>query len=250
MERTPAAWKSIEDLQDPDLDAPDEPDGSPSRSGTVALVAALVALGVAVVVAGTILVGSAPRSELSIEAGGGSPLASSLAPAQNTAGSGLATAAVTPEPLLLVDVEGAVARPGLYSLAAGSRVGDAIAAAGGYSPLADAAATSLTINLAEPLSDGGKVRIPARGEQATLIAASAGATTASGATTPPAGPVDINNATQEQLEALPGVGPVTAQKILSARGEAPFTSVEELRSRGILGPKTYEKLAPLVTVAP
>ena len=75
---------------------------------------------------------------------------------------------------------------------------------------------------------------------------SASAGTAAGGTA--SGPVDLNHATAEQLDALPGVGPVTVQKILDARAEAPFATIDELQSRGIVGAKTLDKLRPLVTV--
>jgi competence protein ComEA len=148
---------------------------------------------------------------------------------------------------ILVDVEGAVLSPGLHRLPAESRVGDAIAAAGGYSPRVDIAVAASRLNLAERLADGAKVHVPALGEAAVTVQqqASQATTTASGS-----GLIDVNHATAEGLDTLPGIGPVTAAKIIAAREEAPFATVDELLSRGVLGPVTFENLKELVTVTP
>lgn len=143
---------------------------------------------------------------------------------------------------LVVEVVGAVRQPGVYRMSAGSRVGDLIRAAGGYGPRVDTARAEQALNLAAPLHDGEQVRIPSRDDTATTPGAGVG-------DAPPAATlVDLNGATQAELEALPGIGPATAAKIIAAREEAPFAAVEELRSRGILGEKTFEKLRDLVTV--
>jgi competence protein ComEA len=141
---------------------------------------------------------------------------------------------------IVVDVSGAVARPGVRRLPAGSRVADAIAAAGGFAPSVDAAAASSTLNLAAPLQDGAKVVVPQRGRSAQPGGAPAASTKA--------GRVDLNSTTQAQLEELPGIGPVTARKIVDARAEAPFRSVDELITRKIVGPSTFEKIRELVSV--
>lgn len=158
-------------------------------------------------------------------------------------GSSAAPAATEPLHSLVIDVEGAVARPGLVSLPAGSRVGDAIGAAGGYSGQVDIAAAAAQLNLAQPLQDGQKVHVPARGEAVVPTAPPAGAGS---------GPrlVDINHASAEELDTLPGVGPVTAGKIITAREQAPFNSADELVSRGVMGQSTYDKLSSLITVVP
>ena len=115
-----------------------------------------------------------------------------------------------PSSRVVVDVVGAVRRPGLYRLAQGSRIADAVARAGGATAKADLA----QVNLAAPLADGEQVVVPRRGAPG----AAGGGLGSSGAA--PLRPVQLSTATLEQLDSLPGVGPVTAQKILDYRAEA------------------------------
>jgi competence protein ComEA len=142
---------------------------------------------------------------------------------------------------LVVDVAGAVRSPGLYRLPAGARVGDAISAAGGFGPAVDTVAVSAGLNLAAPLSDGQKIVVPARG--------AATSSPSGGSAGNPAGSalVDVNHASQAELEALPGIGPATAQKIIAARVEHPFASAHELLDRKLVGNATWEKIRDLVT---
>jgi competence protein ComEA len=137
------------------------------------------------------------------------------------------TPPTTEAPALLVHVAGAVVHPGLHRLSGGARVGDAIAAAGGA--LADADTDA--INLAAKLSDGDRVYVPRRGE--IVPAATAGGLAMSG---PPA-VLDVNAATAEQLDALPGIGPATAQAIVQYRTEhGRFRTVDGLLSVRGIGP--------------
>jgi competence protein ComEA len=137
---------------------------------------------------------------------------------------------------LLVHVVGAVRSPGLYELDEGSRIDDAIAAAGGPRPKA---ALDL-VNLASPVADGQQVVVPVRGKAAV----SAGVGDAAGA---PAERVHLNTATLEDLDSLPGIGPITAQKILDYRTEhGAFSSVEELDAVPGIGPTRLAELVELV----
>ena len=133
---------------------------------------------------------------------------------------------------LVVHVVGAVRRPGLYRLREGSRIADAVARAGGATRRADLA----LVNLAAPLADGAQVVVPVR------VPAVAGASS-NGDTPAPAGPLHLNTATVEQLDELPGVGPVTAQKIVDWREKhGAFTSVDDLDAIPGIGPARLEQL--------
>jgi len=158
----------------------------------------------------------------------------------DSAASGSLEASPTPARLLLVHVAGAVRRPGLYRLRDGSRVADAVRRAGGAKGRADLA----LVNLAAPVADGQQVLIPRRGE------ASSGATAAPGSAgtgNVPAQKVHLNSATLEELDTLPGVGPVTAQKILDYRTEhGAFQTIDELDAVSGIGPARMAELKPLV----
>ena len=142
--------------------------------------------------------------------------------------------------LLVIDVAGAVRRPGLYRLRSGSRIDDAIAAAGGPTPKAQLD----TVNLAAPIADGEQILVPGRGAAG---AAAAAASPPAAAGSSPTAPLDLNTATLEQLEALPGIGPVTAQKILDYRqAHGAFHSVTELQGVPGIGPAHMAQLKGLV----
>ena len=149
-------------------------------------------------------------------------------------------------PSLVVDVVGAVVDPGVYRLAPGSRVGDAVDAAGGFSPRVDAARVAVELNLAAMLQDGAQVRVPSRDE--TPAPAGGGGPGVGGGPGTGEGLVNINTASQSALEELPGIGPVTAEKIIASRGTAPFTTIEELRERSLVYESVFEEIRALITV--
>ena len=137
-------------------------------------------------------------------------------------------------PVLVVDVAGAVRRPGLVRLPKGARVADAVARAGGLTRRAERSG----VNLAALVADGEQVLVPERG-----AVAAAGGGGAGGA----AGPVSLSSATAEQLDTLPGIGPVTAQKIVAYRQQhGAFTSVDGLDAIPGIGPARIAELQGLV----
>jgi competence protein ComEA len=150
------------------------------------------------------------------------------------------TSATGPSARVVVDVVGAVRRPGLYRLGQGSRIADAVARAGGATAKADLA----QVNLAAPVADGEQVVVPKRGLAAAAPVAGGGS---AGAGATPTAPVRLSTATLEQLDSLPGIGPVTAQKILDYRTKhGAFSSVDELDAVPGIGPARLDQLRDLV----
>jgi competence protein ComEA len=241
MDQTAAPWRALEDEAPAAGNGPSAsaPTGAtlPRPTGFVAAVAA------AVVVAGAAiwLVATSGSGTLVVEGGGPGPARSDRAGAH--VGGSPASAAQAD---LVVDVQGAVVRPGIVHLSAGARVADAIAAAGGYGPRVAAGRVGQALNLAALVKDGDKVFVPSRDDRSS--SASSGSGGSGGSTTGGNGPVDLNRATVAELDALPGIGPVTAAKIIAARDEQAFGSVDDLRTRKILGAATFDKVKNLVVV--
>ena len=150
-------------------------------------------------------------------------------------------AAPSTEPVLLVHVAGAVVEPGVYQLVGDARVRDAIVAAGGPTATADWNA----LNLAASISDGVKVYVPNVGEE---LPPSLATPPADPAGSIPSGPIDVNAATTDELESLPGVGPATAAAIVTERERnGPFLDVDDLDRVPGIGPAKLEALRGLVT---
>lgn len=184
---------------------------------------------------------------------GGAAVAAGTAPAPGTAGPSAAPA-VSPVPTdVVVHVAGLVARPGVYRLPLGGRVADAVAAAGGALP----DATPGALNLARPVVDGEQVLVPGPGVPTPAPPASAASPApgaapggaAPGGAVRPDGVLDLNLAGADDLDELPGVGEVLAERILAHREEiGRFSDVGELRDVSGIGEKTFQELAPLVGV--
>ena len=135
---------------------------------------------------------------------------------------------------IAVDVEGAVVKPGVYKLKEESRTQDALVAAGGMSEEADREKVAKSLNLASKIADGAKIYIPFIGES-DVPSGSSESTQAEGNSES----ININDASSEELESLPGIGEVTAAKIIDNR---PYGSIEELLEKKIVGNSTFEKI--------
>ncbi len=160
-----------------------------------------------------------------------------------------------------VEISGGVSQPGVISLPEGSRLIDGISAAGGWGERVDPLRVELCLNLAAPLEDGSAIRIPTRDDRLLLglpgvecgplfstaseiAAAATGGSAETGAT---GGKIDLNKATAEELDALPGIGPATAAKIIASRAESPFIIVDDLRARGLISERVLGEIRALVT---
>ena len=139
-----------------------------------------------------------------------------------------------------VDVAGAVNSPGVFSLDKEARIEDVVRLAGGFNPNVDKAFVSQKLNLSQKLVDGQKIYIPFEGEEGVaFVPEVAGAATSISST----GKIGVNSADQTLLETLPGVGEVTAKKIISNR---PYSKIEELLSKKAVSKSVYSKILELV----
>lgn len=165
------------------------------------------------------------------------PVEVAAAPSGGTA-SAPASASPSPEVVVLVDVAGWVRRPGVYEFTEGARVIDAIDAAGG----ARSGALLQALNLAAPLTDGTQILVPREGQEGVAPAPVTGGAVAGGL-------VNVNSAIATELEELPGIGEVIAQRIIDYRTEnGPFATVDELLDVSGIGDAILESIRELVTV--
>jgi competence protein ComEA len=236
VEPSNAPWRAL-DTVDPATTPQVAAVSQPAARPWVAVGAVLAAVVIAIA---AFLVASRPEPVIEVDGETSHP---------GVAVDGVAPASIAPAGAasIVVEVGGAVLRPGVYALPSGARVGDAIDAAGGFGPRVDVGRADQALNLAAPVRDGEEIRVPVRGEASETAPSGAGAGTGVGAE---GGLIDLNRASAEALDTLPGVGPATAAKIIAAREEQPFITVDDLGSRKVVGAATLEKLRALVTVGP
>ncbi|MFW5720352.1 MAG: SLBB domain-containing protein [Candidatus Dojkabacteria bacterium] len=141
---------------------------------------------------------------------------------------------------VFVNIEGAVKNPGVYELEEGSRINDVVSRAGGFSTEADIRSTAQSINKAQLLTDGLKIYIPSISEGSTQDQGMQTSTNS-----PPQTLISINTGTQKELESLPGVGPVTAGKIISGR---PYMDIASLIDNNIISESRFKKIQDLISL--
>jgi competence protein ComEA len=205
------------------------------RAGVAMGLAALVAA----LVAGWWVLSSRPHAV---------PVATSSPSGASAVGTPAGSGSSTGAGRLVVDVVGKVRRPGVYRVADGARVDDALRMAGGALPGAELN----SLNLARKVVDGEQIAVGVAGAGGAGGAAPPGSTVAggpAGSAATPGAPVNLNTATVQQLDALPGIGPVLAQRILDWRTQhGRFASVDQLREVTGIGPSRFDDLKPLVAV--
>jgi len=171
----------------------------------------------------------------------------SVTTAMASAGVSTSTTAAAAGPLV-VDVAGAVVAPGVYELTAGARAHDAIEVAGGLAADADVDA----LNLAAPLRDGDRLYVPHRGVPVPTVVVPTGGGTPTGSSvagSTPSAPVDLNRATVDELDVLPGIGPATAAAIVAYREQVgPFAAIDDLLKVQGIGPAKLDAIRGLVVV--
>ncbi|MGO4593913.1 ComEA family DNA-binding protein [Leifsonia sp. 2TAF2] len=223
----------------PDVEVPGDGDGNDGRRPRrvrVGVGAAVVLLIVAAVVAVLVSATAQRGSSLPLPTGTGA-----VSRAPSSPGSGPDTAGSS----AIVHVTGAVRTPGLVVLHSGARVVDAVAAAGGFADGADAAA----LNLARPVADGEQLVVPRVGEQPPSGAVANVGSSPGGAAAVPGAPVNLNTATQPELENLPRIGPALAQRILDWRAaNGRFVQATDLLKVSGIGQKLFDGLKDRVTV--
>jgi competence protein ComEA len=246
MDQSTAPWRALEeDAASGGGASTTGAAADPARSGAARSTWIVAAFGAAALVAGAAiwLVATNGGGTVIVEGDGPGPARSGQPVIAGRSSTAPATGGD-----LVVDVQGAVVRPGIVHLPGGSRVADAIAAAGGYGPRVAADRVGQALNLAALVKDGDQVIVPSRDDRPASGATASGSLTGTGGNGGNGGPVDLNHATAAELDELPGIGPVTAAKIVAARDEQAFASVDDLRTRKILGAATFDKVKDLVVV--
>jgi competence protein ComEA len=148
---------------------------------------------------------------------------------------------------IIVDISGAVKKPGVYTFSSGSRVIDAINRAGGFAKKADLGKIASDINQASKLEDEQKILIPFKQDEAKITSTSGQSTNQQAVAA--SGVINLNQASQAQLESLSGIGPVYAARIIQLRNQlGSFTSLNQLLEVSGIGERTLEKIAPQVSL--